>query len=79
MKITVEVNQKTIDNLNNALVAYWDIITAAKLKLELPMKFVAFGALSDEELMDKFLSLYDLYKEIEEKYVNNQGDRCSSA
>lgn len=71
MKITVEVNQKVLDNFNNALIAYWDIISMAKLGVEMPLKFSSFGELSNEELMDKFISIYDLYREIEKQYVNN--------
>lgn len=68
MKITIEVPDiKTVaDAINNAMVAYGDIVYSIILGCEIPNKFQPLAKLDEEELAKRFNCLRDIYKQIEE-------------
>ena len=49
-EISITVDNKVIDNLHNAIVAYLGILDRCYLGLELPGKFEKLAELSDEEI-----------------------------
>lgn len=68
--ITIEVDDNTIKTLNNAIVAYIDVIHSLKYGCEVSPKFEVLKHFSDEELQGHINDIVDLYKQIEKKYLD---------
>lgn len=67
MKITIEVSDitQTAIALNNAMVAYGDIISCIELGLPVMEKFRALEDVDDKVLRNRFECLRSVYKQIE--------------
>jgi hypothetical protein len=67
MKIEIEVpNIKTAaDAINNAAIAYGDIVSALILGCDVPNKFKVLAKLSDDELMERFYCIKSIYEQLE--------------
>ena len=72
MKITIEVPDIEIaaKSINNAMVAYGDIVWSIILGCEVPQKFQSLAKLDEEELTKRFNCLRDICKQIEEMEKN---------
>lgn len=68
--VTIEVDGNTIKTLNNAIIAYIDVIHSLKYGCEVSPKFEVLKQLSDEELQRCMNDIVDLYKQIEKKYLD---------
>ena len=66
--ITLEVDEATLNGLNNAIAAYGDICWGLMLETEVPAKFEPLKQKSEEEIRARFNALVDFYKKIEEKF-----------
>ncbi len=71
MKIEIEVTDIELfaKALNNAFLAYWDIITAIDLGLEPQVRatrFLPLGELPDGELKNRFEELERVYLQVED-------------
>ena len=66
--ITLEVDEETLNGLNNAIAAYGDICWSLMLGTEIPPKFEPLTQKSEEEIRARFNALVDFYKKIEEKF-----------
>ena len=66
--ITLEVDEATLDGLNNAIAAYGDICWSLTLGTEVPAKFEPLKQKSEEEIRERFNALANFYKKIEEKF-----------
>lgn len=66
--ITLKVDEQTLNELNNAIVAYGDICWGLILGTQVPAKFEPLKQKSEEEIRARFNSLVDFYKKIEEKF-----------
>ena len=66
MKIELEVPDitKLTTVLNNAVIAYGKIISAAQFQCEVPKGFEFLRDMSDYELMERFKCLKDFYVQI---------------
>ena len=70
--ITLEVDEATLNGLNNAIAAYGDICWSLMLGTEVPAKFEPLKQKSEEEIRARFNALVDFYKKIEEKFNEKQ-------
>lgn len=68
--ITIEIDEDSFNGLNNAIIAYFDILSAIYLGCYVPEKFEPLKTLSEEELKARKISLVNLYKDIEKQYLN---------
>ena len=66
--ITLEVDEETLNGLNNAIAAYGDICWSLMLGTEIPAKFEPLKQKSEEEIRARFNALVDFYKKIEERF-----------
>ena len=66
--ITLEVDETTLNGLNNAVAAYGDICRGLILGTQVPAKFEPLKQKSEEEIRARFNALADFYKKIEEKF-----------
>ena len=66
--VTLEVDETTLNGLNNAIAAYGDICWRLILGTEIPAKFEPLKQKSEEEIRARFNALVDFYKKIEEKF-----------
>ena len=68
MKIEIEVPdiKTAVDTINNAAIAYGDIVWSAILGCEVPRKFQPLTKLSEEELIKRLDCLKSIYKQLEE-------------
>ena len=70
--LTLEVDETTLNGLNNAIAAYGDICWSLILGIEIPAKFELLKQKSEEEIRARFNALVDFYKKIEEKFNEKQ-------
>ena len=68
--ITIEIDETTFKGLNNAVIAYMDIVWACFMRCDVPEKFEKLKTLSDEDLFARRDALVDMYKEIEKQFLN---------
>lgn len=68
--ITIRIDENTFNGLNNAYIAYNDIIFACLMGCEVPEKFKKLKNLSDEELCERRTALLEMYREIERQFFN---------
>ena len=66
--ITLEVDEETLNGLNNAIAAYGDICYGLIIGTQVPVKFEPLKQKSEEEIRARFNALVDFYKKIEEKF-----------
>ena len=66
--LTLEVDEATLNGLNNAIAAYGDICWSLMLGTEVPVKFEPLKQKSEEEIRARFNALANFYKKIEEKF-----------
>ena len=66
--ITLEVDEETLNGLNNAIAAYGDICYGLIIGTQVPAKFEPLKQKSEEETRARFNALVDFYKKIEEKF-----------
>ena len=66
--VTLEVDETTLNGLNNAIAAYGNICWSLLLGTEVPAKFEPLKQRSEEEIRARFNALVDFYKKIEEKF-----------
>ena len=66
--LTLEVDEATLNGLNNAIAAYGDICWGLMLGTEVPAKFELLKQKSEEEIRARFNALVDFYKKIEKKF-----------
>ena len=67
-KVTLEVDETILNELNNAIAAYGYICWSLILGTEIPAKFETLKQKSEEEIRARFNALVDFYKKIEEKF-----------
>ena len=60
--ITLEVDEITLNGLNNAVVAYGDICRGLILGTQVPAKFEPLKQKSEEEIRARFNALANFYK-----------------
>lgn len=65
---TIEVNEHLFCALNNATIAYNDIIGSCLFRCDVPPKFEPLKTLSDEELIARRDALIDLYNIIAKEF-----------
>ena len=68
--ITIEIDEDAFNGLNNAVVAYMDILFAIKFCCEVPEKFRPLKNKSEEELDARRDAVVQLYKDIEKQFLN---------
>ena len=66
--IALEVDETTLNELNNAIAAYGGICWSLILGTEIPVKFEPLKQRSEEEIRARFNVLVDFYEKIEEKF-----------
>ena len=68
MKIEIEIPDITTTSkaINNAMVAYGDIVYSLILGCEVPNKFQPLAKLDEEELTKRFNCLKSIYEQLEE-------------
>ena len=66
--VTLEIDEATLNGLNNAIAAYGNICWSLLLGTEVPAKFEPLKQRSEEEIRARFNALVDFYKKIEEKF-----------
>ena len=66
--ITLEVDEETLNGLNNAIAAYGDICYGLIIGTQVPVKFESLKQKSEEEIRARFNALVDFYKKIEERF-----------
>ena len=75
MKIVIEINDVELfaKSLNNAVVAYGNIIRAIDLGCQVPLVFEGLKTIPFESLRERYDCLIDVYKQVEqmEKDFNN--------
>ena len=66
MKITLDIPNIKIftDGLNNAIIAYGNIVSAIQFGCEIPQKLQLLQTLEDDVLKDRFDCLKDVYKQL---------------
>ena len=69
-KITVEIDERTLKTLHNAITAYLDVIYALKMHCDVNPKFEVLGSLGEEELHKRNMCIVDLYRQIEEQFLD---------
>ena len=69
MKITIEIDENTFNGLNNACIAYNDIVGACLFGCDVPSKFKKLKTLSEEELLARRDAVCNLYKQIEKQFL----------
>ena len=62
--ITLEVDEITLNGLNNAVVAYRDICRGLILGTQVPAKFEPLKQKSEEEIRGSFNGVADFYKKM---------------
>lgn len=62
--ITLEVDEITLNGLNNAVAAYGDICRGLILETQVPTKFEPLKQKSEEEIRASFNALADFYKKM---------------
>lgn len=68
--ITIEIDEDAFNGLNNAVVAYMDILFAIKFCCEVPEKFRPLKNKSEKELDARRDAVVQLYKDIEKQFLN---------
>ena len=66
--VTLEIDEATLNGLNNAIAAYGNICWSLLLGTEVPAKFEPLKQRSEEDIRARFNALVDFYKKIEEKF-----------
>ena len=66
--VTLEIDEATLNGLNNAIAAYGNICWSLLLGTDVPAKFEPLKQRSEEEIRARFNALVDFYKKIEEKF-----------
>ena len=66
--VTLEIDEATLNGLNNAIAAYGNICWSLLLGTEVPAQFEPLKQRSEEEIRARFNALVDFYKKIEEKF-----------
>ncbi len=66
--ITLEVDETTLNGLNNAVAAYGDLCWGLFLGTQVPDKFEILKQKSTEEMRARFESVKELYQKIEQKF-----------
>lgn len=64
MQIILDVNEEELNQLNNAIIAYSDILFAAELGASLPKKFEKLNTLSFEQIQERKEMLLSIHKKI---------------
>lgn len=72
MKIEIEISdiKTAVDAINNAAVAYGDIISTIMTGCAIPKTLEPLTKLSDEELTKRFNCLKQIYRQLEEVEKN---------
>ena len=68
--ITIEIDEDAFNGLNNAVIAYMDIVYACFLHCEVDSKFEKLNELPVEKLFARRDKLVDMYKQIEQQFLN---------
>lgn len=68
--ITIEIDEDAFNGLNNAVIAYMDIVYACFLHCEVDSKFEKLKELPEEKLFARRDKLVDMYKQIEQQFLN---------
>lgn len=68
--ITIEIDEEAFNGLNNAVIAYMDILFALKFCCEVPEKFRPLKEKSEEELDARRDAVMQLYKDVEQQFLN---------
>ena len=68
--ITIEIDEETFNELNNAVAAYNDIVWACFFGCQVSNKFEKLKDLPDEILLARRDSLFNMYKEIEKQFFD---------
>ena len=67
MQITVDIDEETFNALNNACIAYNDVIFGIVMGCEVPSVFEPLREKSEEELWGRLNKLKQLYLDIQQK------------
>lgn len=66
----VESNKTLLDGLNNAIIAYDEVIWAIKMCCDIPSRLAGLKSLSEEELDKRRGALVDLYLKLKAECTN---------
>lgn len=69
--ITLEVDENTLNGLNNAVAAYGDLCWSLYLGTEIPVKFEPLKQKSEEEIRARFNAVKGFYEKIEQEFNKN--------
>lgn len=67
--ITVEIDENAFNGLNNAIIAYNDIIFAIDFCCDVPAKLEPLKKLPEEELHARRDALIKMYRDIEKQFL----------
>lgn len=67
--ITVEIDENAFNGLNNAIIAYNDIIFAIDFCCDVPTKLEPLKKLPEEELHARRDALIKMYRDIEKQFL----------
>ena len=67
--ITIEIDEETFNGLNNAVIAYTDVIWGIYLGCEVDTKFEPLKSLPEEKLLERKDKVLNFYKEIEKQFL----------
>ena len=68
--ITIEIDENAFNGLNNAVIAYMDIVWACFLHCEVDSKFEKLKKMPEEALFARRDALVDMYKQIEKQFLD---------
>jgi hypothetical protein len=68
--ITVKIDENAFNGLNNAIIAYNEIIFAIDFCCDIPSKLEPLKKLSEEELHARRDALVKMYRDMEQSFLN---------
>lgn len=68
--VTIAIDEDTFSGLNNAVIAYNDIIFAIDFCCDVPSKFEPLKKMSEEQLHARRDGLMQMYKDIEKQFLD---------
>ena len=67
--ITIKIDEETFNGLNNAVIAYADIVWGIYLGCEVSNKFEPLKSLPEEKLLERKDKVLNFYKEVEKQFL----------
>ena len=70
LNVELQLTMDTFNGLNNAIIAYNDIIFAIDMCCAVPQKFEPLKKLSEQELHARRDALMKMYRELEQYFID---------